>query len=350
MKVFDRGELSPVPAVFALILAGVFVFLGSCGNGDIAGFGSRKGEAQPKVSASRSGAAMEQFAAESAPMATESTPMVKQDSADSTEPTEVPQDGERKLVSTGSMDLVVDNLDKAESELRLSVKEMGGYIASTNRRRDSFSMTVKIPSEKFDGFIEESEELGEVDSKQTNVQDVTDQFYDLEHRISNKEILLERFRSYLDKAEEIEDILRVERELNDTLTELESLEGSFTHLSHRISFSTLHINARLPSYASDHGPLPSLRDGLTEFGYTVVKVFYSIFFLVLGIVVFGTPLVLGAGLLYWLAFGKVGVVRRFFRRLRPERSASEKRRVLGKAGTVSKSRSAAASSRRKRSL
>lgn len=294
----------------------ILSFLSSCGMAS----GEAESYAAPKMEARQSGSAMTEFAAETAEAPAD---FAKSTAVDGVDAGQMPGEStamaaERKLVSTGSMELVVEDLETAEDSIRESVRKLGGYIASENRWQDSFSMTIKIPAMDFEDFVKTTGGIGEVQSKQIDVQDVTDRYYDLEHRIKNKEVLVERFRSYLEQAEAIEDILEVERQLSDTVTELESLEGSFRNLSHLVSFSTLNLHVRLPSYASDHSPLPSLREGLRNFGYTVVNVFYGIFFVILGIVVFGVPLVLAAGVLYWLGFGKIGVLRKFFRTLRPE--------------------------------
>jgi hypothetical protein len=308
---------------FLLLSVLFFTALLSCGSGGYGGLAETEGDAAYKMDARRSGAALSDFAAEAVPAQAPAEAAVEAPAPASQEPPDADSGpgsggGERKLVSTGSMDLIVDDLEEAEVSIRSAVEELGGYISSVTRWSDSFSMTVKVPASDFDRFVESTGELGDLLSKQIEVDDVTEYYYDLEHRIRNKEILVERFRSYLSRAEDIEEILKVERELSETVTELEQLEGSFRNLAHLVSFSTLHLSVRLPSYASDHGPLPSIRKGLKEFGYTVVRVFYAIFFIVLGVIVFGVPLLLVTGLLYWLGFGKVGLLRSFFRKLRPQ--------------------------------
>ncbi len=360
---FRPGGLSALAGkglLFVLLLIATIATLSSCGMSS----SEAESYSAPKMDARDSGPVMAEFASEAAEAPAEfiksddtggvashgdpgsTTDSAADDSAtddsavdDSTVDDSAVDDSavgppERKLVSTGSMELVVEELEAAEDSIRESARKMDGYVASISRWGDGFSMTVKIPTADFDAFVETAGELGEVRTKQIDVEEVTDRYYDLEHRIRNKELLVERFRSYLEKAEALEEILAVERQLNETVTELERLEGSFRNLSHLISFSTLHLSIRLPSYASDHGPLPSLREGLRNFGYTVVNVFYGIFFIMLGIVVFGVPLVLAAGLLYWLGFGKIGVVRKFFGTLRPgvknRQSSGNDRRPGGK--------------------
>lgn len=309
----------------ALLLSFVILPLLSCGSGRSDGY--YKEEAVPMAApmeASRAGGAMVDLAKEALPSRSslaEATGMeIPSDVNGDTSFDGTPADTaptERKLISTGSMELEVDNLDAADRSLREQASKIGGYIQNSSRYGDSFSMTVKVPAGQFDRFLEESASLGKVRSRSINVDDVSDQYYDLEHRIRNKEILVERYQSYLEEAKSVEDLLTVERQLNDTITELESLKGSYKHLSHLVSFATLHISVYLPSWESEEDPLPSLRTGLRNFGRLLVRVLYSIFFIILGIIGFGIPAVLVIGFFYLLAFGRIGIVRRFFARLRP---------------------------------
>lgn len=230
-----------------------------------------------------------------------------------------PESAARKMITRGSMNIEVEDLDAAEKELRGAVEAAGGYVQSSNRRTESFSMTLKIPAEGFEAFLDSASAAGRVESRSVNVEDVTGRYYDLEHRIKNKEILVERYQEYLKRAQDVEELLTVERALNETVMELERLQGSFKDLSRLIEFSTLHLTVVLPSWDVEEKPLPSLREGLKRFGRAALQGLYSLFFILLGIVVFGLPGALLLGLLYWLAFGRVGILRRFFRRLRPRR-------------------------------
>ncbi len=192
------------------------------------------------------------------------------------------------------------------------VQAAGGYVAESSLYESSLSMVVKIPAAKFDTFVDSTGDLGKILSRQISVEDVTQRYYDLENRIKNKRILVQRLQSYLSSANKIEDLLKIERELSDATTELESLEASFKNLSHLISYSTLSIGFRLPDYESGALNLPSLRSGFRGLAESVVKFLYVLLFIVIGLIVFGIPTVLVLGVLYLVTFGKVGLVKRYF--------------------------------------
>ncbi len=222
---------------------------------------------------------------------------------------------ERKRIKRGSMYVVVESLTEAEEKISRKVDQYGGYIESSSLYEETAYFTVKIPAESFDTFMASSEDLGEVKSKSISVEDVTDRFYDLENRIKNKRILMERYQEYLEEAESVEDLLSIERALNDVITEIERLEGSYKQLSSLIAYSTLNIELSLPSYEKETGTLPSIREGLRKIGSAVLTFLYYLIFVIVGIVIFGVPAIAVAALLYYLSFGKIGLVKKLFRSL-----------------------------------
>ena len=90
-----------------------------------------------------------------------------------------------------------------------------------------------------------------------NTDDVTERYYDLQSRITNKKKLEERYQEILKKANSVRDILEVERNLNQVRTEIESLQGQFKLLSHRVNFSTVDVSFyELVPYELDQEPRP----------------------------------------------------------------------------------------------
>lgn len=225
--------------------------------------------------------------------------------------------GERKMISSGSFTLEVEELDSAEVSIQQAIKDRQGYIASVDRYQDRLRIFAKIPAEHFADFMEAGSSYGATISKSSSIEDVSERFYDLERRIESKEILIDRFQNYLREAEKLEEILQVERELNNELRDLEQLKGRFRGLDKRISYADVSIELRLPSWEGEQGDSLSLRAGFHRFASLIVQLLFWSLFLLLGIFAIGVPLVLLLGFVYWISFGKIGLVRRFFRRLQP---------------------------------
>jgi len=222
---------------------------------------------------------------------------------------------ERKIIKNGTISIDVKNINEAEKNIEKEAKKFEGYISSSSLYTNYGTIVVKIPSEKFDDFLNIVPSFGKITYKSINVEDVTKKYYDLERRIENKKILQQRYQNYLRNATRVEDLLNIERELNNVTSEIESLELEFKNLSHLIAFSTLTINISVPGVEEVTRYFPSLKKGFVNFGYAIVNFLYVLLFAILYIVVFGVPITIIIALIYFITFGKIGFVRKLFKKL-----------------------------------
>lgn len=226
-------------------------------------------------------------------------------------------DFERKLIRTGSVSLEVQNLADTKAAVEAWVKKYGGYVANSSEWRNGISMTVKIPSRSFEQAMGETSGFGKVKSKNVNSQDVTEQFYDLKTRLETKQVMLERLENYLKGAKDIKDLIEIESKINEVTADLESMQGQMNRLSSQIDFSEISVDARLPANQNESGfVLPDAGNSFREFLYNLANFFVGFFFAVLYVVIFGVPIVLVLALLYWICFGKIGLIRKLYNKLK----------------------------------
>lgn len=222
---------------------------------------------------------------------------------------------ERLLVKNGSAELVAEDLAKAEAAIGDMAKAAGGYVAASNRAESWLSISLRVPAPKFDAVIGGLSGVGRLVGKSEAVDDITDQYYDVKLRLDTKKILQERYSSYLKRAAKVEDLLSIERALNDLTAEIESMEGSLRQMDRDVAFSMIQVSVRLPDYSGPVSERPTVQGGFRTLWDTVVDVLYYALFVALYLVVFGLPAVLSGGLLWMLLFGKVGAVRKWFARM-----------------------------------
>ena len=218
----------------------------------------------------------------------------------------------QKLIRNGDIAYNVDSFDGIESGVTSAVKQTGGYIYSSNSSLNSMTIQVKIPSDRFDDFLKTTGTFGKIYSKIINVEDVTMNFYDLENRIKTKRILQQRYQSYLSTAKNTEELLKIERELNNITSEIESIEGQFRNLTYLISYSTLTMNFYIQGKSADDKTLPSISRALKNFWYSLSYFMIILLIIILSIIGFGTPLILLTALFYYVTFGKLGLVKKLF--------------------------------------
>ena len=224
---------------------------------------------------------------------------------------------DRKLIKTGSISLEVEQLAATEEAVLAWCQSFGGYVASSFNHETNAAFTVRIPAVHFDAAMAAAGNLGRVRSRNISTQDVSEQFYDLRTRLDTRKILQDRLQSYLAQAKDMEDLLHIERELNSTLTEIESMEGRMRRLSNQIDYSTITVDLQLPYRTTDQGfQWPSLDRTVRRFLSNVVDFFVDFVAVVLYIIIFGIPILGLVALLYWLLLGRVGLLRKIFKGLK----------------------------------
>ena len=126
-----------------------------------------------------------------------------------------------------------ESIDQAE---KLAL-DAGGYLV----RRDDQSITVRVPAAKFHDTLKQIMKLGDVRHRDVKVQDVTEQFHDLQVRLRNAEAVLARLHTLLERAQSVKDALAVETELARVAGQVEQLKGKLKLLRELIAFSTITV-------------------------------------------------------------------------------------------------------------
>ena len=219
----------------------------------------------------------------------------------------------RKLIYTGNISVQVTDLSATEKSVAGWVEKFGGYITSSSISGRYLNVVARIPQSRFNEAFEEGSSLGTLNNRSVSTQDVTEQFYDLSARLETRKILRERLESYLKNAPKIEDMLSIERELNDVQGEIESMEGQFRRLSNQIDFATIYLDASLPPNTTEHGfTYPNVGKKFSQFWADALEFLASFLVGIFYFVVYAVPFVLAAALLYFICFGRLGLVRKLF--------------------------------------
>jgi hypothetical protein len=224
---------------------------------------------------------------------------------------------ERKLIRTGSINYQVNSLSETRAAVENWVTKYEGYISDSSESGDSINITAQIPSKHFDEAMSTSAQIGKITSKSVNSTDVSDQYYDLDSRLATKRILLDRLTSYLKQAKDVKDMLDIESKINDVTGDIESMQGQLNRLSKQIDYSTINISAQLPYNETEQGfIMPDTKSSFRKFCSNVLEFLSGFLFAILYIIIYGIPIVLFLFLLYWLCFGKIGLLRKLFAKVR----------------------------------
>lgn len=209
-----------------------------------------------------------------------------------------------------------DDVQRSVSAVSARASALGGGVASsevdfgdtaTGERNGYAVLVVKVPPGAVDALIAALDDTGTVQSLNQSAQDVTDQLVDLDVRIENARASVANVREFMDRTENLSELVTLEAELTRRQTELEQLEAQQRNLSERVALATVTIEIvpteSVPEVVPDGGIGDAFEDGLRAFAAVV----YGI---VIVLAVLAPFLVAGAlaGGLVWL------IVRRSSRR------------------------------------
>lgn len=224
---------------------------------------------------------------------------------------------QRKLILTGYATIEVDTISNLNNQIEQWVKNFGGYISWSDGNEKTFNVTVKIPSQKFYDAMNSARDFGTVKNYNINSTDVTDEYYDIDARIESKRILRDKLQGYLQQATNIKDIMEIERELNEVQSELESFEGRMKRLSNQIDFSEINLNFFMPQGKTDAGyQFPDYKKSFRQFAINVLSFLKTFVIALCYFVAFCIPLVAAFLFFFWLLFGKVGIIKKLFNKLK----------------------------------
>jgi len=157
-----------------------------------------------------------------------------------------PWAAERMIVRTGDMSLVVTDVPVAIDQITGMADGFDGYVVSSRvwqeRERLIGSIAIRVPAEHFDDAMRVLREMAvDVTSERTSSKDVTEEYVDLTAKLQNLEATEEQLLRIMEKAETVEDILDVQRELTKTRGEIEQTKGRMQYLERTSATSLIEV-------------------------------------------------------------------------------------------------------------
>jgi len=108
-----------------------------------------------------------------------------------------------------------------------------------------------VPIENLEQFLAMIEDGSNVISRQMDVYDTTEYYFDTESRIELLETRYDKLNGYLQEATSMEDIITLEQEMSDILYQLDELKGTKRGLDDKVAYSTVEIELYEVVNASD---------------------------------------------------------------------------------------------------
>jgi hypothetical protein len=146
----------------------------------------------------------------------------------------------RQVIYTASFSVLCGNAEDTLATFLKRVAELGGHMQS----QDGTTVTVRVPAARFEDATRYVPELGRVTRKKVDAQDVTQAWADLHIRLENAEKARTRILALLDRAQKMEEIIVLEKELRRLTEEIETMKAQLRGMDDQIAFSTITVEFR----------------------------------------------------------------------------------------------------------
>ena len=162
---------------------------------------------------------------------------------------EIPVAGDRKVIKTAYIELEIEvgEFESTMFGLTNLAEQNGGFVSNSQSYSDSEgnltsgSVTLRIPSNKYNSALNRVKEMGTVKSTSSAGQDVTQEYTDLESRLRNYQAQEEVLLNLMKESKKVSDSLEVQRELSVVQEQIEIIKGRMQYLDDMVSFSTIDV-------------------------------------------------------------------------------------------------------------
>ncbi len=153
---------------------------------------------------------------------------------------------ESAIIRTGNATIRVDSVDSSLTSIISLTSDYEGVVQSQDRSDteglDYANVTIRIPADRFDEFVEQLAGIGDVEYVNISAMDVTTQVRDIDARVLALQTSIERLKDLQSQAGTVTDLVTIESELTTRQAELDSLLSQQNYLKDQVAMSTLTVN------------------------------------------------------------------------------------------------------------
>ena len=156
----------------------------------------------------------------------------------------------RKWVITCHVEAETEDLDGMLQRVTEALQTLQGYVENqelyngsqyAGRQYRSAGLTLRVPAEKLEEFLEALSESANVVSSSRNVEDITLQYTDTETRLTALRTEEQRLLELMEQAESMADLLVIEQRLTEVNYEIENITSRLRTYDNQVDYATVHL-------------------------------------------------------------------------------------------------------------
>lgn len=162
------------------------------------------------------------------------------------------------LVYRGQIQIDTLEFDRSVEKFKQLLNQAGGFVEKENytdegeryddyyaveedEKHNLYTATIRVPSSEYNTIMDGAGDLGDVRSKTSNVQNVTQQYGTYQSQIKIYEAEYQRYLKLLEKASEDQYALQIEQKLFDLQVKIAEIKSAITNLETDVAYSYIDI-------------------------------------------------------------------------------------------------------------
>ena len=158
----------------------------------------------------------------------------------------------RLVIQNAELSIVVADVNAHVKSIETMAKAMGGFIVSVQVYQDTANdgspvpqaqVVVRVPQDKIDEAITQiKQDTVDVQRETRSGQDVTDQYVDLQSRLTAKQAAQDQLLKIMQNANRTQDVLDVYAQLQQVQSDIEVLKGQIKYYEQSAAMSAISVN------------------------------------------------------------------------------------------------------------
>ncbi len=230
-----------------------------------------------------------------------------------------PVSADRLVIQNADLSIVVADVNARVKAIQDMATAMGGYVVSANvyqvtatdgSQVPQAQVSVRVPQEKLNDALDLiKQNTVDVKSETRSGQDVTDQYVDLQSRLTAKQAAEDQLLKIMQNATKTQDVLDVYSQLQQVQSDIEVLKGQIKYMEQAAALSAVSVTIIAeetvkPIEVGGWKPEGVARDAIQslvdfEKGFANFLITFLLFVLPM-LITIGIPLVLAFLLVRWL--------------------------------------------------
>ena len=170
-------------------------------------------------------------------------------------PDQAPADAARLIVRQANISILVNDVPASATAVQEMATRFGGYVVNTSRSYAGdlpvATVAIRVPAPRFDEAMAEVRKMAvRPPTENINSQDVTEEYSDLQAQLRNAEATEKQYLALLDRAQTVEDVLKVQQQLSNIRGQIERLKGRILFLDRTTATSLISVDIRAVASAA----------------------------------------------------------------------------------------------------